>query len=104
MSKYYIENKEYFDQLESVTFVHRNEYVMLVYTEHRNRPFKESQDYKKDILDKQQHFSQDNRQGSFYKKSEEPRKARKYVIFNAEGNIVFQYGGVDFPLEVNKPG
>lgn len=49
INKYYLQNLDSFDHLESINFMGGNKYVMMIYIEKRARQFKEIQMYEVDI-------------------------------------------------------
>ena len=95
--------KESFEELVEVVFVGRCQYVLLTYIEKQPRPEQEQQAYER-LLDSNTDGVR-GKLGGFgrgqRKRNKIPRKAKKYVFFNASnGRVVFEYGGVKSPIDV----
>lgn len=98
MSLHYNSVKEHFAQLEEIAFIGQCQYVKMTYVETKMRSLKEQQDFEMEMDDQ---LSSSRRGGEIFQDRMEPRRGRKHVFFNAEtGEKVFEYGGIQEPLEV----
>ena len=105
LNHYYKENINSFDHMEQMFLINNNLHAVLVYVEKRDRQFKEIQNYEVDINKKvqNQNLKKHLEQPSYIRRSD-PRKARKYVIFEiATGKVIFEYRGVHSPLKAYPP-
>ena len=99
MNEYFLHHSETFDQLVEVSFVGNSKFVQLIYIEAKERSLVEQQQYEQQI----QAQNTDEKQGAIdtFSKRAAPRKAKKYVFFDAcSGEVIFEYGGVKQPLRV----
>ena len=101
MNGYYAGVSASFDELVEVAFVGRCDYVMMIYIEQRPRSLQEQQDFEKEIAKNTPNDRTKKDNATSFEKRNTPRKAKKYVFFEAEtGEVVFEYGGVRKPLDV----
>lgn len=127
MNNYYFKNKEFFHELVEVAFCGGGDYVQLIYVQQRERSLQEQQEYELEIHEviQQKEKKQLNVQptkgpqlqgikdsgkrlpsnamqdqaGKQRVLCVMPRRARKYVFFNAKtGEIVFEWGGIQAPM------
>lgn len=102
MNAYFHEVQDSFDSLEEVSFTGNSKYIQLIYIESKERSLEDKQAYEKEIEKKLEFAKKTSNKNKFsknkvspYQMRSIPRKARKYVFFDAAtGRIAFEYGGV----------
>lgn len=117
LNSYYHTIRESFEELLEVTFCGGTKYLLLAFVQSRERSLQENQEYEREILSPsregcttsghprgqpQPPFAADTGElFQHFRDRQKPRKARKYVFFNAKtGEKVLEYGGFQRPLRV----